>query len=368
MTTWLLVSACVLLAALVAAWLHYRYWVGRFRLELEYELEERIATDDGSAIELRRVPASLEREREGPPVLLVHGLALNHRNHDLREDLSLGRHLAKSGRDVWLLTLRCGREDLTWSEERRASYERMAKHDVPLGIAEVLRRTGAEQLDYVGFSMGGMLLYAALGRFVDPQCLSKVAIIGSPAAIFAPLAMLAAVARLVPQWIVPTIRLRILSRMIAFAAEWVATPIHHWVYNPRNVDRGVAAEALVNGFVNIPGKLAAEFVRWAADGRVVRYGDAPVTDGLRAVDRPVLFLAGAADRLAPPSAVRLAYDAWGTDAGEVEKSMRVVGVEQGAAADYGHGDLVIGRFAEQDVFDPVVEFLGDGPAHRVVLH
>lgn len=354
--TWIAIAAAALVVALAATWLHYRYWVGRFSLELEYDLVERVATEDGSAIELRRVPPSLEHGRGGTPVLLVHGLALNHRNHDLREDLSLGRHLARTGRDVWLLTLRSGRHDLTWAEERRASYEAMARYDVPLGVDEVLRRTGAAQLDYVGFSMGGMLLYAAIGRFVAPEKLRKVVIVGSPASIQPPLAMLSALARLVPHWIVPTIRLRIASRMLAFAAEWVATPIHRWVYNPDNVERGVAAQALVNGFVNIPGKLAAEFVRWAADGAVVRYGGTPVTETLGAIDRPALFLAGKADRLAPPSSVRLAYEAWGGD----DKRMRVVGVDEGAAADYGHGDLVIGRFAPEDVFEPVAAFLADG--------
>ena len=75
-----------------------------------------IATADGSAIELRRVPVPEGVERAGPPALLVHGLALNHRNHDMLEDLSLARYMAKRGRDVWLLTLRSGRADLGWRE------------------------------------------------------------------------------------------------------------------------------------------------------------------------------------------------------------------------------------------------------------
>ncbi len=368
MTPWIVAAAAVLAIVLAAAWLHYRYWVGRFTLELDYELSERIATEDGTAIELRRVPASMDHGRSGAPILLVHGLALNHRNNDMREDLSLGRHLARAGRDVWLLTLRSGREDLSWSEERKVSYEAMARFDLTVGVDEVLRRTGADQLDYVGFSMGGMLLYASIGRFVDPEKLRKVVIVGSPAAIRPPLAMLSALARLVPHWIVPTIRLRIVSRMLAFAAEWVATPIHHWIYNPENVEPGVASHALVNGFVNIPGKLAAELVRWAADGGVVRYGDTPVTETLRAIDRPVLFVAGAADRLAPPATVRLAFDAWGADRGGAEKSLRVVGLEHGAAADYGHGDLAIGRFAEQAVFEPVAAVLAEGAGAASLLH
>ena len=359
MTSVLAIAAIVIALLLVASWLHYRYWVGRFTVDLPYELEERIATEDDCAVELRRLPASEDHGRQGRPVLLVHGLALNHRNNDMSEDLSLGRYLARQGRDVWLLTLRSGREDLSWSEERATTFEKMARYDLPLGVDEVLERTGSEQLDYVGFSMGGMLLYATVGRFVAPERLGRVVIIGSPARIRPPLAMLAAVARFVPQWIVPTLRLRIISNMLAFAAEWVHTPIHRWVYNPDNVDRGVAAYALVNGFVNIPSGLAAEFVRWASDGEAVRYEGTPVTESLRAVGTPVLFVAGAGDRLAPPDAVALAFDAWGADVEGVIKRMRVTGIEQGAAADYGHGDLAIGRFAEEDVFEPVAGFLSE---------
>lgn len=349
----------------VTAWLHYSYWVRRFTIELEYELHERIATADGSFVELRRLPESEDRGRRGPPVLLVHGLALNHRNNDMTEDLSLGRYLSRAGRDVWLLTLRSGREDLTWREERWVTFENMARHDVPLGVDEVLRRTGAEHLDYVGFSMGGMLMYACLGRFVAPEQLRRVVIVGSPSRIRPPLAMLAMVAGAIPQWAVPTLRLRLVSRFMAFAAEIVHTPIHRWVYNPQNVDRGVAAHSLVNGFVNIPGGLAAEFVRWASDGEAVRYEGTPVVETLRRAPTPVLFVAGAADRLAPVESVALAFEAWGADVEGVDKRMTVAGIEQGAAADYGHGDLAIGRFAEQDVFEPVGAFLAEGVDARV---
>jgi polyhydroxyalkanoate synthase len=350
-----LTTAAILLAALALAWLHYWFWTRRFTDPLEYELDERVPTPDGCAIEIRRLPRA--KDTHGVPVLLVHGLALNHRNHDMKSDLSLARYLAEEGRDVWLLTLRSGRPDLTWSEERCASFAHMTRYDVPTGVDEVLRRTGAPELDYVGFSMGGMLLYASIGRTLDPAKLRKVAIVGSPGRIFMPLAVLATAARYVPGWIVPTLRLRLVSRMFAFAIDWVTTPIHTWVYNPKNVDRGAAAYALVNGFQNIPATLAVEFVRWAANDGVVTLDGERVDEGLAKIDRPVIFIAGAADQLAPPRAVAHAFEAWGAAVPSVVKSMRIAGVEQGAVADYGHGDLAIGRYAAEDVFEPVARFL-----------
>ncbi len=355
MSTILVVVVAVAVALVLASWAHYVYWVRRLTLELPYEVEERLPTADGCAVELRRLPRE-EGVTAGPPVLLVHGLALNHRNNDLTEDLSLGRFLARRGHDVWMLTLRSGRDDLSWGEERRATFETMARHDLGVGVDAVLARTGAERLDYVGFSMGGMLMYAAAGRTVSDDVLRRVVIIGSPAEVRPPLSMLAAIARFVPGWIVPTLRLRIVSRFMAFAADLVHTPIHRWIYNAENVERGMAGYALTNGFVNIPSGLAAELVRFASNAGTVTFDGEPVLPALRGRPAPALFVAGADDRIAPPDAVRLAYEAWGADV-ETQKDFRLVGVDGGAAADYGHGDLAIGRFADQDVFEPVHAFL-----------
>ncbi|MCA9605064.1 MAG: alpha/beta fold hydrolase [Myxococcales bacterium] len=355
MSTVFIAILAAALVLLVASWAHYVYWVRRLTLDLPYEVEERLPTADGCFVELRRLPRE-DGVSDGPPVLLVHGLALNHRNNDLTEDISLGRYLARRGHDVWLLTLRSGRDDLSWREEKQATFETMARHDLGVGIDAVLARTGAERVDYVGFSMGGMLMYAAAGRTVTDDVLRRVVIIGSPAEIRPPLSMIAVIARFIPHWLVPTLRLRLVSRFMAFAADLVHTPIHRWIYNTENVERGMAGYALTNGFVNIPSGLAAELVRFASDAGTVTFDGAPVLPALRGRVAPALFVAGADDRLAPPDTVRLAFDAWGADV-DTQKDFRVVGVETGAAADYGHGDLAIGRFVDQDVFEPVHAFL-----------
>ena len=52
----------------------------------------------------------------------------------------------------------------------------MAEHDLPTAVAAILERTDAPQVDYVGFSMGGMLLYASLGHTLPAAQVRRVAI------------------------------------------------------------------------------------------------------------------------------------------------------------------------------------------------
>ena len=344
----------------LALWLHLRFWERRLGVNVRYELEERLLTPDGSRIELRRLPAPAKPDGL-PPVLIVHGLGANHRNNDLSDDLSLARHLSASGRDVWLLTLRSGVPMRSFLDAWRVRFRAMVHHYVPMAVSEVLARTGASQLDYVGFSMGGMLLYASLAHTVGVEHVRRVGIVGSPAIVRPPIGLpVPALLAKIPAWLFPTLRLRLAARLGAFAAEWFRTPAHHWVYNPHNVAAGVGRTALVNVIEDIPGPLNRDFTAWAAGP-----GGALTLDGERVLDRlhdvtvPAIFFAGVADRLAPPASVRAAYDAWGLGASP-DKSLVLLGSEHGSRADYGHGDLAVGRHAAEDVFEPLRVFLAAG--------
>ncbi|MGF1465462.1 MAG: alpha/beta fold hydrolase [Sandaracinaceae bacterium] len=351
-TLLLLVALALVIVAVAATVAHVHYWSRKLRVELTYLTVERLPTPDGSAVELRRLPPG---RGEGPPVLLVHGLALNHRNHDMLAELSLGRLLAERGRDVWLLTLRSGRGDVSLREGRGVTFDNMVRYDLPTGIDAVLERTGASALDYVGFSMGGMLMYAALGQTVPEGDVRRAAFIGSPARLTPPIPILA-YARYVPRVLSPRVPLRLLSVFGAPFVGRLVTPWHHVLYNPANVDVRVAGLLLANGFVDIPGPLNADFAGW--QGGHVSFDGRAVTENVEAATTPALFIAGAADRMAPPASVRLAYDHWGAAAAEeVEKAWRLLGVADGASGDYGHGDLAIGRGAAVDVFEPVATFL-----------
>ena len=349
---WLVIA----LGALVTVGLAVRWQIRRairaYRVELPYVSKDRLQTDDGATIELRRLPGG----GAGVPVLLVHGVGANHRNMDFHPDNSLARHLAAAGRDVWLLTLRSGFRGRSQAQTRQVSFESMVHHDLPHGIATVLERTGAAELDYVGFSMGGMLLYAALGRTVHAAQVRRVVIIGSPGVVASPF-FPGLLSYLRVPWL-PTLYLDVGASLTAAVSEWVKTPLHDLFYDPAMAEPGWTQNALVDMIVDIPGRLSADFARMATGDGQIRLSDGKAAlDGLRPLRIPARFFAGAGDLIAPPSAVAVAFRAWAADHDDVDKLLSVLGVEQGAAGDYGHGDLALGHKLDLDLYAPVQAFL-----------
>lgn len=352
--------AALAIAAVVFLFVaHLRFWARRLHVPLDYETHEELPTPDGARIEVRRLPIPDGTQKLPlPPILLVHGMGANHRNIDLHARHSLARHLAALGRDVWLLTLRTGLAPRTRGEARRLHFSAMVTHDVPMGVEAVRSRTGAAQVDYVGFSMGGMLLYAALGRTLEASHLRRAVIVASPGRLSPLPALLRPLARRLPRWMVPRGPARLGARGIAFASEWVRTPIHHMLLNPHNMLPGFTRATLVNMVEDIPAALNAEFLEWTAVDGEIRIDGARVLAGLADVDVPALFFAGSVDRVAPEGTVRTAFEAWGKDKPLVVKRFVVLGRDHGHRADYGHADMTMGPFAATDLFEPIATFLG----------
>jgi polyhydroxyalkanoate synthase subunit PhaC len=361
-TLYVVLGAIALLLA--ATWLHLWFWTRRLEPRLRYALVETLATEDGSAIELRRIgpsdvadvdraPASgetlLGHETPLPPVLLVHGIGIDHRNVDMFDGRSLARALAGRGRDVWLLTLRSGRV-LGLRAQSQVTFERMARHDVPLAFREVLRRTGATELDYLGFSMGGMLLYAGLAiGTLTPRELRRVAILGSPGRVLSYWRVVSAAARLWPDFLMPVGVLSLPSRLVAFIAGHLpATPIHTTIIQPSQLSARDVGAALTT-IRDIPRPLLGDFARFMRSGKL-EVGGIDVLAALATLRIPAVFVAGAGDRIASPEAVRAGFEAWGAAHPDAPKWFHNVGRAGGAKADYGHGDLAFGIHAPVDVY------------------
>lgn len=343
----------------VVLWLvHLRFWHWLLASEPSYESVETLPLPDGGTIELRRIAAPIE-PRDPTPVLMIHGLAMNHRNHDAHEDYSFARHLHREGRDVWLVRLRSGRRVLRPFTPANSDFASMVKHDLPGAVAAVLARTRQPKLDLAVFSMGGMLAYAGLDRTLDSRLVRRVVVFASPGKI-RPLGVLGALSFLPPAYS-PTPYLRALLGSIAFAPWLVPSRLMGRLYNVSNVDRRIERGMLCDVWENIPGRLGADFTRWSKQHRGELVVDGlPVLNGLARVDVPALFFAGSVDWLAPEWTVRAAFDAWGRDVPGLDKRFVLLSRAHGTQNDYGHCDIAFGRNVVTEVFVPAARFLNHG--------
>lgn len=130
-----------------------------------YEAREyTVQTDDGYILGLHRIQKR-QRENGGKrvPVLLMHGLLLSSACWlDAGPGTGLAYLLAQDGHDVWLGNARGNYYsrahafiDPGSSSYWQFSADEHGKYDLPAMIDTVLNETGAEKLNYLGYSQGG---------------------------------------------------------------------------------------------------------------------------------------------------------------------------------------------------------------------
>lgn len=313
----------------------------------------RVKTADGWQIALVRYrPAG---PSTGRPVVLVHGISANARNMDLDDGHSMARWFASQGREAWTVSLRgCGESDEANGADRASSYtfDAFWQYDLPAVIAEVKAVTRADSVDYVGHSMGGMVLYAYLAQ--GGQGIHAAATLGSPTRLdwgTQNEAIIVAAARLIPAgWALWT---ALGARAVVPLQGLVDDgPIERLFYVTGNTTLTSWKRLIAYGTADIAAGVAAQFVTAVATGNFVSADQAiDFRAGLKEVTTPVLVVAARLDRLALTPAVYDGYRALGGP-----KQWLLISRAHGAVAEYGHMDLVVGDRASTEVWTPVLQF------------
>jgi pimeloyl-ACP methyl ester carboxylesterase len=316
-----------------------------------------VSTEDGWQLPLHIYQAQKPRFKH--PVLMVHGLGTNRLNLDLDARLSVARAARERGFNVYLLELRGaglarppeGKQvsDLEWG------FSEHREMDLPVAVQKALEHSGARGLHGFGHSMGGMLWCAfATGR---PPELRSVSAVGSP--LLSALKLSARARHLLN-----------FATRLAPANAWRHVPIKPLLFaagsfitvsskladgmllNAENCDAEVMARMAKEGINDVPLRLLTEFARQSRSE--ARDGDPfDFERALGKVDVPVHVVSGSVDRVAPKEAVlALAQRLKGRDV-----RYREMGKSSGDAADYGHGDLLVGRSAPEEVFPLLLDFL-----------
>jgi len=358
------VLALLLVIALLG-WLGV-YWKKKYAFVPGYGQIHFTLTEDGWRIALcRYLP---ERKTRLFPVILCHGLGANRFNFDLGPRRSLARHLQARGFEVWTLDLR-GRGLSGLSPEnpgpacRPSGFDDYVHRDARAAIACVKRESGAPQVHWVGHSMGGLILYALLQGEAARDIASGTAV-ASPGS-FEHLRRIPGVSPLFRLFrLLPRVRQSFLAAALAPVLPLLPRSVLRLVLNPANVEPLYVKRALCHLVSDLTRGEAQQFSDWI-DNREFRSCDKAYSyqRHLGAIERPLLLMAGTRDYLASAESVSFTRERL---SGERSR-MLILGRKFGQIEDYGHGDLLIGRHCEQEVYPRIVEWLEAAEAPGTAL-
>ncbi len=317
-----------------------------------------VTTDDGWQLELTRYPC--ERGCSGPPVLMVHGISSNARGVDVDESHSMPRWFARHGREAWTLSLRgTGASDHPGDRGLPSliCFDDYWQHDLPAAIAKVRSVSGADTIDYIGHSMGGMTVYAYLSQ--RGSGLHRVVTLGSPTRLdFGQVAV----------GLLAQVTQSVISRAWSAPSELgahLAAPLQHsmpdgplerLLFNPESTRVETFERLLAQGTADTAGGTGHQLVKLVTGHFESADGSIDFRRDLQRVRTPILVVAAKLDRVAPTPAVKDAYRLIGGP-----KAWRLITRANGAAGEYGHMDLLLAEHAADDVWAPALQFLSDEP-------
>jgi pimeloyl-ACP methyl ester carboxylesterase len=328
------------LAALAV--LHYAFWAWRLRAPAQEDELLFATTRDGWRLALGHCRPATPARR--PPVLLVHGIAMNRQAFEFGVGrYALAAHLARAGLDCFSLDLRGhGASRPGPGAPRRWNLDTYLAEDVPAALDAIRAATGADRVLYVGHSQGAILGLAASGLY--PARIAALVALAAPAHFDVQVRLRRLVRYRYP---LQGRLLRPLARMVApFSGYWHPPPAE-LALNLRNVEPRVYRRLLANAVENIPAGVLDQFATFVREDSFRSMdGARDYRASLEGCRQPALFVAAARDGLAPPAVVQAAHRRWGGP-------KRYVVFE----GDYGHTDLLLGRRAPEEVYPVIRDFL-----------
>ena len=298
-----------------------------------------------------------------PPVVLCHGMGANRFNLAPDGKGSLAKWLAARGREVFVIELRgAGRSvELTpgSSDESawRYNFDSYVQTDMPAILRKIREISGCGEVDWVGHSMGAMILYALAGHHqghVGGVKIRKAVAIAGPGRIGELPLRMHVMLRLGVR--LPIERLpnrRWLRFLGTFYPAW--TPDNEPSLGFKsNYDPGFGKQMINHVGSDLSRGLLQQVKSWVGkDGLFSADGEVNYTAALSRTEVPIRFIRASHDLIAPAAAVERAFLSAGG-----WKDLLVIGREHGYPSDYGHSDVVAGKDASLHVFPHIGDWLG----------
>jgi len=348
--------------------------------------QDLLCTDRNHEIFIKKI-FSIKPEKRRGAVILAPGIATNGNIYRIDSDgnclllnhnKSFANVLAAEGFDVYIyhprytervynryVTRYCKNSiffDQVYKAPSDLTFLELANAEIPQLIQYVVNHSGCEQISWIGYSLGGMLIYAYCMENDDPY-IRNIITIGSPIT-FNQLFI-----RVIPymNWASRALGLEEksflgavsenlvpLTRMIRNLPEWLVrfNAIAPFLFNPFNIN-GATVKTLLGKIVEpIPSSLENCFSGFIEKGypsaQNYAFNYLKSLRSLQKQDKKFLFFYGPYDVLAPPDSVFLAHEIISPDRPNLIKVPAA-----------GHLDLVVGLNSRHYLWLPIVEWLKD---------
>lgn len=324
---------------------------GRFIKEIVLARQSEPAGGLGTPLAMVR-----KRQLDGPTkaaILAIHGYGQNRYAWHL-PSRSLVNYLAQEGYDVFNLDLRGHGRSRHLGAHPPRDLSEYVREDVPAAVEEVQELSGHRQVFLMGHSLGGLISYAAAPAIADS--IAGIITLGSPYQFTRGSRFLAFFGWMMLSLDNPSLSqlhlpLKGLGEAMRLTRTFIESPVFPLPirgYAPGSIEPRVLGEhmslAMDIGSIAVMRSLFLRAAEARASGHRlgVLYGYASAFEKL---DKPLLIIAGSHDRLAPPEAVRPAYERSSSS----DKTYRVY--------PRGHIDIVVGRDAPFTIWPLILGWL-----------
>ncbi|MGC8642951.1 MAG: alpha/beta fold hydrolase [Isosphaeraceae bacterium] len=304
------------------------------------------------------------------PVILCHGLGLNATFWTITDN-HLPAQLTARGYEVYVFDIRAsgengrpGRQDRinrflrqTPFRERGESnwtVDDLVSYDMPAILDYVERDTGQRRVNWIGHSLGGMIVFPYMEQSIHPERIANF--IGMGSTIIQAKTprndMLAANGGI--RALLHVASAGRLGRPLTFFKLPGMGSIDRFYYSVDNVDWRTISR-FYGYTLEDPGPGALrQFAPYLKYGHMLS-ADRTVDYSARLseVTVPTLMIAGAADLISDVPSTRMTFDALASP----DKTLYVFGRANGHVADYGHCDLAWSRHAPKEIFPVMLDWL-----------
>jgi polyhydroxyalkanoate synthase subunit PhaC len=289
-----------------------------------------------------------------PPVILIHGFGQNRYAWHIPER-SMVNYLADLGFDVFNVDLRGHGRSAELGSELSRGVDCYIREDIPAVIDRVLELTGFKRVFLVGHSLGGLCAAAVAAR--DPERVAGVVTLGSPHALGRGHFVLGNLLKLAGHTFsrsgiargsqsrlpVDLIGRAVHATRFAWNSRLAPIPVRGW--KPGTFSAG-ELRSYLRSFDGASWGTADELCQLATSGELVsRIDGKSYTRMIEESPVPILAVSGSADLLANPGAVKPLFER------SRARDKRYLQV------DAGHGDLLVGSQAPEQLWPVVGEWL-----------